>query len=132
MTTWIIIILIGFIITLVTILILPSKIKISSTSIIIGKVLAIEISFKDIEDVRLNTSYPKTAHKIYGLDSGNVKKGIFKTPEGHQVRLHIFQEHPPFIEVIYAKGLLVFNSKSPKKTEHLYLDLISKLEFKSY
>jgi len=132
MTIWIIIILISFIIILVTILILPSKIKISSTSIKIGKILTIEILLKDIEDVRLNTSYPKTVHKIHGLDSGNVKKGIFKTPEGHQVRLHIFQEYPPFIEVIYTKGLLVFNSRSQKKTEKLYLDLISKLKFKSY
>ena len=131
MTGWILIIVFAAIVVLVVVLMMPSKIKISLNSIRIGKGLAIEIPFQNIEDVRLNNQYPKTIRRVYGFDSGDVKKGIFETPDGRQIRLHLFLEYPPYIEVIHKGGLLVFNSINPEKTNQLYHELKSKVGSKS-
>ena len=105
-------------------MLLPTKIKITADSIIIGRFLPIEIFFQNIDHVRLAKQYPRTMHRVYGTDFGYVKKGIYETPDGQQIRLHIFLHYPPYIEVIHKGGLLVFNSKNPDKTAEVY----SKLE----
>ena len=128
MTAWILIIAFTAVVVIVGMLMLPSKIKISLNSIRIGRGLAIEIYFQDIEDVRLNKQYPKTIRRVHGFDTGDVKKGIFETPDGRQIRLHLYLKYPPYIEVIHKGGLLVFNSINPEKTKHLYNELESKSE----
>lgn len=127
MTGWILFIVFVAVAVLIIVLILPSKIKISSNSIKNGRILTKEILFQNIEDVCLNTQYPKTIRRVHGFDSGDVKKGIFETPDGRNVRLHLYLEYPPNIEVIHKGGLLVFNSINPEKTDQLYHELKSKV-----
>ena len=116
------------IVVLVVLLMIPSKVEISSESIRIGKLLKVGIFFHNIEDVRLSSQYPKTIRRVHGFDSGDVKKGIFETPDGLKIRLYLYQEYPPFIEIIHKGGLFVFNSPNPDKTEKQFNELKSKLE----
>ena len=105
----------------------PSKIQITSDSIKIGKGLSVEILFNNIQDLNLNSQFPNTIRRVYGTDLGDVKKGIFETDDGRQIRLHIYQEYPPFIEVMHKGGLLVFNTIKPEKTKRLFDELNSKV-----
>jgi len=128
-TAWILIIVFSvLVLVLVVALMLPTKIKISSNSIRIGRGLAIEVPFQNIEDVLLKNQYPRTISRVHGFDSGDVKRGIFETPDGRRIRLHMYLEYPPFIEVIHQGGLLVFNTPNSEKTEQLYQQLKGKVE----
>ena len=128
MTQLILFILFFLVLVFVVVLMIPSKVEISSTSIKIGKLLKLEIFFNSIQDVRLNSKYPKTIRRIHGFDSGDVKKGIFETPDGRKIRLYLYQQYPPFIEVIHNGGLFVFNSPDPNMTEQNFNKLKSQIE----
>jgi hypothetical protein len=128
MTQLILILASVFIVVLILILMIPSKVKISSDSIKFGKLLKVGIFFHDIEDVNLTTQYPKTSRRVQGFDSGDIKKGIFETPDGRKIRLYLYQEYPPFIEIIHKGGLFVFNSPNPDTTEQQFNEIKSKLK----
>jgi len=120
---WIILIAFVFAMVLTMVLMLPAKIKITTNAIRIGIGLTVEIPLRNIEAVSINDQYPKTIRRVHGFDSGNVKKGIFETPDGRKIRLYLFQQYPPYVEVILRDGLLVFNTRDPEKTEQLYQEL---------
>lgn len=123
MVTWIILLAMTSALLLGIVLLLPSRISITPDSIKIGKWLSIEIPLRNIEAVSINDQYPKTIRRAHGFNSGNVKKGIFETPDGRKIRLYLFQQYPPHVEVIHRDGLLVFNTRDPEKTEQLYQEL---------
>ncbi len=120
---WIILIAFVFAMVLTMVLMLPAKIKITTNAIRIGIGLTVEIPLRNIEAVSINDQYPKTIRRVHGFDSGNVKKGIFETPDGRKIRLYLFQQYPPYVEVILRDGLLVFNTRDLEKTEQLYQEL---------
>ncbi len=128
MTQLILLLAFVFIVIFILVLMIPSKVKISSDSIKIGKLLKVGIFFHAIEDVRLTTQYPKTIRRVHGFDSGDIKKGIFETPDSRKIRLYLYQEYPPFIEIIHRGGLFVFNSPNSDMTEQQFNEIKSKLK----
>ena len=125
------IILVAFLGTLilVVLLMLPFKVIITSTSLKIGRFLPFEIPLRNIENIDIKQQYPKTIRRVHGFDSGDVKRGIFETPDGRQIRLHIYSEYPPFIEIIHQGGLCVLNTKSSEKTEQIFKELKKSARF---
>jgi hypothetical protein len=129
MLEWILGIVLLLVIVLTIVPLIPARVRITKDSISLGKLPWINIYYRNIEVIQLNEKYPKTIRRVHGYDSGDIKIGIFEKEDGSHVRLHIYQQYPPFIEIFHRDGLghFVFNNSNPEKTENLYQELRSKI-----
>ncbi|MDR0976508.1 MAG: hypothetical protein LBL78_01945 [Prevotellaceae bacterium] len=74
-----------------------------------------------IRDVSLVDNVPAISYRANGLGLGKIKKGNFKTKDGHFVKLFLQESKGPFIKIIHNGGQSYYiNFKDSDKTNHCY------------
>jgi hypothetical protein len=74
-----------------------------------------------IRDVSLAENVPAISYRANGLGLGKIKKGYFKTKEGHFVKLFLQESEGPSIKIIHNDGQSYYiNFKDSDKTNHYY------------
>ena len=77
-----------------------------------------------MDSIKLMDELPIITAKTGGFSMAGKRLGSFTTEEYGKVKLYLFNSIGPFIYIEKTNGdMIILNSKEPKITEELYIDI---------
>ncbi|MCR8658490.1 DUF5808 domain-containing protein [Paenibacillus endoradicis] len=78
---------------------------------------------EDIVDISLVNDYPKVK-KINGEATKNFLRGQFNSSDLGKIKMYIFKNNPPYIEIQLKSGYVFYNDQDPEMTKQWYEELL--------